>query len=278
MGDADRKRAGAVVEVEPRAAEQILVAVAVGVEGGKRRVGRKTHIDRRAERQATEIAPPALARVVQQIESAIAVLRAGRVAQVDMGWVTILYSGLGADEITLPFLEICAIGLGSALFPSVDEVQRGDLTKIGDFLSTLVTSPLAEVYLKIEDQPEIKSSGHMVLIANMPFTGNNHLIGEDVSFDDGLLDVLFFADLTKLDLLTYAIKGGETGADADPRIQRFQARRVEIRTEPPMPIMVDGAVLGDGQVRIEVLRHALSVMVGTPTESKEPTSDQTTEV
>jgi diacylglycerol kinase (ATP) len=84
------------------------------------------------------------------------------------------------------------------------------------------------------------------------------------SFNDGLLDVLFFADLSKLDLLNYVFQGVGVGYPEDPRIQHFHVRRVDIDTHPDMPVMADGNPLGDGRVRIEIKRRALAVMVGQP--------------
>jgi diacylglycerol kinase family enzyme len=75
------------------------------------------------------------------------------------------------------------------------------------------------------------------------------------------LDVLFFADLSKLDLLGYVLHGVRTGNVEDPRIQHYHVRRVDIDTQPAMPIMADGIALGEGRVRIEVRRRALAVMV-----------------
>ncbi len=76
--------------------------------------------------------------------------------------------------------------------------------------------------------------------------------------------MLFFADLSKLDLLGYVFQGVGEGYPEDPRIQLFHVHRVEIDTKPEMPIMIDGIPLGDGKVSIEIRRHALAVIVGQP--------------
>lgn len=106
--------------------------------------------------------------------------------------------------------------------------------------------------------------GYIVLVSNMPYVGFHYQLGSLTSFNDGLLDVLFFADLSKLDLLTYVFQGVGEGKPEDPRIQHFHVRRMEITTNPSMPIMVDGIAIGEGKVRIEVQRHTLGVMVASP--------------
>ena len=192
------------------------------------------------------------------IPAAIAILRTGRRIKVDVGMAT-------CGNINTPFLEVCSVGLVSTLFPSADDIQHGNLARVGDFLATLAASPPAEIHLLLDDKQEIHNLGHVVLVSNMPYIGLHYQVGSAASFKDGLLDVLFFADLSKLDLLGYVFQGVGVGKPEDPRIQHFHVRRVDIDTHPAMPVMADGTALGEGLVRIEVRRHALAVMVGERT-------------
>ena len=191
------------------------------------------------------------------IPAAIAILRTGRRIKVDVGMAT-------CGGIHTPFLEVCSVGLISTLFPAADDIQHGNLARIGDFLATLVASPPAEIHLLLDDKREIHNLGHVVLVSNMPYIGLHYQVGSAVSFNDGLLDVLLFADLSKRDLLGYAVQEVTGGGPEDPRIQHFHVRRMDIDTQPAMPVMADGIALGEGLVRIEVRRHVLAVMVGPP--------------
>ncbi len=191
------------------------------------------------------------------VPEAIAILRNGRRIKVDVGQAT-------CAGITTPFLEVCSVGLVSTLFPSADDIQHGNLARVGDFLTTLASSPPAEIHLLLDNKLEIQDRGHVLLVSNMPHIGFHYQIGSPASFKDGLLDVLFFAELSKLELLGYVLQGVGDGNQGDPRIQRYHVRRVEIDTHPAMQVMADGNALGEGPVQIEVQRHALSVMVGQP--------------
>ncbi|HUT19959.1 MAG TPA: diacylglycerol kinase family protein [Anaerolineae bacterium] len=191
------------------------------------------------------------------IPAAIAILRTGRCIKVDVG---VAASG----KIVRPFLLVCSVGLVSALFPSADDIQHGNLARIGDFLAALVTSPPAEMHLVLDNKQEIHTQGHAALVTNMPYIGLHFRLSGAVSFNDGLLDVLLFTDLSKLDLLGYAAQKIAGGGPEDPRIQHFQVRRVDIDTHPAMPVMADGLVLGAGPLRISIQRRALAVMAGEP--------------
>jgi diacylglycerol kinase (ATP) len=191
------------------------------------------------------------------IPGAVAILRTGKRIKVDVGM-----AACGGENT--PFLEVCSVGLVSDLFPSADDIQHGNLARVGDFLATLISSPPAEMHLVLDGQQEIQCLGHVVMVSNMPVIGLHYRVGEADSFSDGLLDVLFFADLSKLELLGYVFQGVGTGKPEDPRIQHYRVRRVDIDTQPAMSVMADGNALGEGPVRIEVRRHALAVMVGSP--------------
>ena len=195
--------------------------------------------------------------IPEDIPTAIAILRTGRRIKVDVGMAT-------CGKISTPFLEFSSVGLISTLFPFADDIQHGNLTAIGDFLKTLASSPPAKIHLLLDDKQEIHNLGHVVLVSNMPYIGLHYQVGSTASFKDGLLDVLFFADLSKLDLLGYVFQGVGEGKPEDARIQHFQVRRVDIDTHPAMPVMADGTALGKGKMRIEVQRRSLAVMVGPP--------------
>ncbi|HSQ26551.1 MAG TPA: diacylglycerol kinase family protein [Anaerolineales bacterium] len=192
------------------------------------------------------------------IPAAIAILRTGRRIKVDTGLVT--YGGKKQ-----PFLEVCSVGLLSALFPAADDIQHGNLARVGDFLATLVASSPAEMHLTLDGKLEINTICHVVLVSNMPYIGPHFKVGTPTSANDGLLDVLIFADLSKMDLLGFTAQTAKLGGGPeDERIQRYHVRRVDINTNPAMPVMVDGLAIGEGRLHISVQRHTLAVMVGTP--------------
>jgi diacylglycerol kinase family enzyme len=200
--------------------------------------------------------------IPSDIPSAIAILRTGRRIKVDVGMAS-------CGGTNTPFLEVCSVGLVSSLFPSADDIQHGNLARVGDFLTTLTSSPPAEIQLYLDHKKKIHSMGHVVLVSNMPYIGLHYQVGSTGSYNDGLLDVLFFAELSKLDLLAYVFQGVGEGKPEDPRIKHYHVRRVEINTTPAMQVMADGSPLGEGTVRIEVRKRVLAMMIGEPVTEKQ---------
>jgi len=191
--------------------------------------------------------------IPRDIPEAIAVLRNGRRVKIDLGMLTFR----GAQT---PFMEVCTVGLTSSVFASADEIQHGRLDKIGDFLSTLISSAPSEIRMLINGKHKLTSLGHVLAVSNMPYAGRNFQIGGIQAYRDGLLDILFLGDLPKLKLLGYAMKKHAVRELNDPRIQNFQARSVEIETDPPMTVMADGIIFGEGPISIGIRRRALGVM------------------
>ncbi len=197
---------------------------------------------------------------IDSIADAVALLQTGRRLKIDVGRVSY-------GRVSRFFLEAGAIGLASALYPSADDIQHGDVTKIGEFIATLVTHAPSEIRLRLDrSRHEITTQAHLVLIANMPFMGANFQIAPDVAFDDHRLDVFVYAHLSKLDLIGHAMQPPNTTPDA--RIQRYRARTLAIATDPAMPVIVDGVTLdvGNDPVTMTVQPRGLTVMAG-PTEA-----------
>jgi diacylglycerol kinase (ATP) len=185
---------------------------------------------------------------------AAALLRTGRRVQVDLGLAI-------CQGKRRPFLEACSVGLLSALYPAADDFQHGNLMRIGDLLATLVTSQSAKIGLSIDGEAQVDTQGHVVLVANMPYLGPHYPVTSEKAFNDGFLDVLVFADLTKLELLGNAVQTASGGVE-DARIRRFRAQRLTIKSDPAMPVMVDGFSIGQGRVNVQVRREALTMIAG----------------
>jgi diacylglycerol kinase (ATP) len=190
------------------------------------------------------------------IPAALALLETGRHVKVDLGRLS--YNGQKR-----PFMELCSVGLISALYSAADEVQHGNLARLGEFLGTLFATPAAEMRIVLDKKHEIRSQSHGVLISNTTFFGLNYQLGDSSSMADGLLDVLLFADLSKLNLMSGAVQMAGGPVD-DPRVHRYQAKHIKIETTPAMPIMADGETLGEGPARITVKPKTLTVIAGQP--------------
>lgn len=190
------------------------------------------------------------------IPDAVALLRTGKRIKVDMGIATI-----GKEK--RHFLEVCSIGLFSALFPAADDIQHGNLARIGDLLATLVSSPPARLNLLLNDEQAVQCQGYVILVGNMPFVGPHYPLSSKNAYADGLLDVFVFSNASKLNLLGDVVQMAGGSVDEQEDVHHYQVHSVQIDTDPPMPIIADGYPLGSGPLQIHIKRHTLAVMAPT---------------
>lgn len=193
--------------------------------------------------------------IPSDIKESVSLLRFGRQVKIDMGMAV-------CGEKTNPFIEMCSVGLFSSVFPAADDIQHGKIFRIGDLLAAFNGSEAAQINIVLNNKYSIEESGHVVIISNMPYIGRHFRFGNDNAYKDGLLNVIFYSNLSKLDLIGCALKGpGIDNAD-DPRIRHYLADSIDISTVPVMTVMTDGNMIGEGNLHIEIKRKALAVITG----------------
>jgi diacylglycerol kinase (ATP) len=190
---------------------------------------------------------------LNDLEAAVRSLRLSDILQIDTGLVR-------CSDAAHTLVEIASIGLTSALFPSTDEIQHGELAKIGEFMRILLEHPLNHIEADLDNgERQVEVDAHTVLITNMPYTGARWKLGEDVSFSDGLLDIFFFPEMSKIDLINTVLQFS-AGVPEDERILHHQVRSARFHCQQPSPVMVDGAVLGECDISVEVQPRSLRVL------------------
>ena len=193
--------------------------------------------------------------ITGDIANSVALLRHGHRLKIDVGRV---HSGHSRHW----FLEAAGLGLLSDLYPMADDIQHGNLTMIGELLSTLVSATPSRLRIVLDGLKHVATNAHMMLITNMPFLGPHFQISPNVSFKDGRLDVFTFSDVTKLNMISYAMLN-QIGLIEDIGIKHYRARQVRIRSVPRMPVLADGLLLGEGSLSVHIHPRALSVMAGS---------------
>jgi diacylglycerol kinase family enzyme len=194
--------------------------------------------------------------ITGDIANSVTLLRQGRRLRIDAGRVHCGHSRQW-------FLEVVALGLLSDLYPMADDLQHGDLAQIGGLLSTLISATPSRMRMILDGRKHLDTAAHMMLITNMPFLGPHFQISPRVSFKDGRLDVFTFSDMSKLNMLSYAMLS-RGGLLADAGIKHYHARHIKIVSTPQTPVLADGILVGkdSGSLSIHVHSRALNVMVG----------------
>jgi diacylglycerol kinase family enzyme len=189
------------------------------------------------------------------IVESVALLRRGRRAKIDVGQV---HCGRSRHW----FLEAAALGLLSDLYPLADDIQHGNLGMVGELLSTLVSATPSQLSLTLDEHRHIETAAHMLLITNMAYLGPRFQLSSKVSFKDGYLDVFTFSDMSKLNMISYAMLA-QIGLVENSAIKHYRVKYVKIRSIPQMPILADGIPLGEGSLSVRVHSRVLTVIAGS---------------
>jgi diacylglycerol kinase (ATP) len=197
--------------------------------------------------------------IPEDLKKACDLIASGHIRKLDMGEVST------KKNKKFYFFMLTAIGLTATVFPMIKEVPEGKFSGIQDAITTLLKfDSKPTVFLTLDDESKIEVESMLVTIANTPIIGLKNLVAPNASMDDGLLDVAVYPNYSKAELLAYFAKTAYEGTTADRTIQRYQARKIKVKTSPKLDVAAEGIVLGKGTARIKVLKRALRVIAPEP--------------
>lgn len=118
---------------------------------------------------------------------------------------------------------------------------------------------------KLDDQPAQRQRGVAIGVLNVGQVGDVHL-APDAKMNDGLLDIFIMHRFYLRDVLRMAGRVLRGTLDEDQAISFHQARHIEIRSDPPLDLQIDGEPVDLMTPLVtEVLPGALRVRVPIPT-------------
>jgi len=201
--------------------------------------------------------------IPESLEEACNLIASKNTRKLDVGKVKV------KNRKKLYFFELTAIGLVAALYPKANKLVDGKLSNLKDIALTLINhQPDPKVYLTLDDESKIEVKTMLVVVSNTPMFGDNFLVAPDASLADGLLDISVYPNFSKTELLAYYAKIRGEGYSANEKVQRYRARKLEVKAAPKMDVMADGVMLGKGKVEIKSCPGSLWII--TPEESAAP--------
>jgi len=168
------------------------------------------------------------------------------------------------------FVVMAGMGFDAAMLRDADPKLKSRLGAVAYVVSGLkhVRAPARRVELRIDDEKPLYREAHMILIGNFGKLQGGLMALPDADPEDGLLTVAVVRAGTVaawLKLLWRMFRG-HRGDDA--RVQTLSARRLQVTTEPAMPLELDGDVFEDSSsFSVEVIPAALELRVPTTHDS-----------
>jgi diacylglycerol kinase (ATP) len=161
------------------------------------------------------------------------------------------------------FLIAVGIGIAGATAEGADRDAKDRLGLLAYVRATLQALSKARVarYSMTLDGQEIVARGVTCLIANAGNFGVPGLsLSPRIDMTDGLLDVIVIRD-TDLDTLAALATSMVRQDESVAPFQHWQARELNVVTDPLQPIQADGEVLDPAPVHVRVLPQAVRIVM-----------------
>lgn len=149
------------------------------------------------------------------------------------------------------------------------ESKRGILGSLSYILTAVVSvTEMTPYRVKLRtDGAEQQARAIATIVSNGRTLGGSVPVNPDGYIDDGLLEVLVIPEmpLAELALLSVSIVNGRHVGQArgdGGACLLARGRLIEITSEPPMPVNVDGEAIGTTPLTYEVLPGALRAVIG----------------
>jgi diacylglycerol kinase (ATP) len=110
------------------------------------------------------------------------------------------------------------------------------------------------------DGEAMELRGLLCAVANAPLYGGGMRIAPDARVDDGLLDVCIVKEASALEFAAAfprVFAGTHVG---HPKVAMFRGRNVRVESDPPLPLLVDGEVIGATPAEFTVAPLAITLM------------------
>jgi YegS/Rv2252/BmrU family lipid kinase len=187
------------------------------------------------------------------IDAALAVAMHGRARDIDTGVVN-----------GRAFLNLAGVGFDAAVAERVNtrNLRRGLRPYVTSILREWRTFELQHFRLRLDDAAPLELEAHFVVVCNGQQYGHGARIAPAAAFDDGLFDVVAAPRITASRLTRHGWRLFNGTIALVPGVFTGRSRHVELSQERPLPIHLDGEVVGAEVARtFEVRPRSLRVMM-----------------
>jgi diacylglycerol kinase (ATP) len=199
--------------------------------------------------------------IPRRLDGAVAVALEGRTRAIDLGHAR--YRTWGGAEAESYFANVASAGMSGAIAQRANETTKALGGKVSYLWATFaVFSRWRNDEVRVVVDREARAARmHDVVVAVGRYFGGGMMICPEAEPDDGLLDVLTIGDLTKRDLLLTLPKTYRGRHLPHPKAELLRGAVVEVETDAPIPVQLDGEQPGTTPARFEILPRALRLRV-----------------
>ncbi|HET7398270.1 MAG TPA: diacylglycerol kinase family protein [Intrasporangium sp.] len=203
---------------------------------------------------------------MDSIDSAIAVALTGRNRRIDVGELEIgdEDAALAADEAgdqerhTHYFLVMGGMGMDAAIMAGTNESLKRKVGWPAYMVSGVkhLVSPEFRTVISVDGGPAFRRRARAVIIGNCGRLLGGLVLMPDARVDDQLLDVLIAAPKGVVGWLPVITRVLTRRRKGHPTLDHTVCREIEVRSDRPLPVQIDGDVIGTATSLRATLRTA----------------------
>jgi diacylglycerol kinase (ATP) len=160
------------------------------------------------------------------------------------------------------FLNVAGCGFDAVVAERVNRGfrrLRGTSTYLAALCQSLLAFRPAAFTLTLDGETRTQRA-MLCSVANARAYGGGMLIAPDAQLDDGLFDVCLLGEVGTLEFLRAFPRVFRGTHTSHPKVTMLRARHVRVESDPPLPVFVDGEVIGRTPTEFTLAPRALEVM------------------
>ncbi|HWL52955.1 MAG TPA: diacylglycerol kinase family protein [Chthoniobacteraceae bacterium] len=170
-------------------------------------------------------------------------------------------------EVDLPlanghaFIQLAGVGLDAQVIRETSHAFKRHLGPLSYLISATQIASRKPPRLTIRTAEGTTHDGSFVLVGNGRFYGGPFPVFPEARSHDGLLDVILFQNLGYLDIARYLQAIFFRFQHQLHDVVSLQTRRLQVSADMPVPVEVDGEVIGDTPIDFHFHPKPLRIVV-----------------
>lgn len=158
------------------------------------------------------------------------------------------------------FVQLAGVGLDAQVVKETSAKLRRSFGPLSYLISAAQIAARQPPRLFIHSENATIDEGSFVLIGNGRLYGGPFPFFKQAAIDDGWFDVVVFKRLGYLEIIKYLQNVVFSSEIRAPEIEYFQTRRLRVDSNEPVPVEVDGELIGNCPVEFTIREKSLEVL------------------
>jgi len=160
------------------------------------------------------------------------------------------------------FVNVAGCGFDAVVAERVNRGFRnlhGTAAYLAAVVQCLLSYKATQIRLTLDNEV-VESKAMLCSIANARYYGGGMRIAPDAMLTDGLFDIVLLEEVGKLEFLWTFPKVFKGTHTTHPAVRIRRSKTVRVESDHPLPVLVDGEILGTTPAEFEMLEGGLTLI------------------